>query len=588
MPANKFFVIPELVYLMSQYLSLQDILHLLHTNRQLHKSCAPLFYETLDLRSSAKFSRLFESREGLKAMSRNVHHVRHIWADDIYRLYCGLWDHTTGKSLLLDDNNGTSMLASDVPRAQTTRLTRLECHMYTGGSVKYYVFFPLYALTLGLAAANPHLGHLDISAKVFSNEVSLQALQEILNSCPPSVECIKLGFTIVDQPFKGGPSIVKQEPLRNLKRMHLPVSKTGYPAQVLCAILEQCPMLEAWSIPCLSNMGQGGPIANTIRKHCPRLRDLSIDGTRESWRFESAIRIMGEIGPQHLESALRSNTIVAILSTCEALKHLAIITVDPRNKCAITLEDAITLKWACERIQHLEMLVDIGQRRIGFTNRFDVTKDSRAELWWRQFEAFYIQIGCLTRLKALDLKIGDSVNGGNIGRATYFYKISFPRMLSLQDNGQGNQGYLSCLAGLRELRELRGSVYADTSKGDLIHPAIHEALPHYSIFIPVLGHHVYAGLNALVLQYVRFTLFNAPELVNKAYINIKRVLQSKPGIEHLTHGVHQNGGESLEYICTMESKGSSTTHLTDVLTFLKPIFCPAYILVSSRPRSSHA
>ncbi|KAF9101797.1 hypothetical protein BGX27_011329 [Mortierella sp. AM989] len=70
----------------------------------------------------------------------------------------------------------------------------------------------------------------------------------------------------------------------------------------------------------------------------------------------------------------------------------------------------------------------------------------------------YKQIGSMARLKVLDLKRQDTYS-----ESDYQEKL-LPRLLTLRDDELGATGCLSMLAGLTELRELRGSVRGDTSE----------------------------------------------------------------------------------------------------------------------------
>ncbi|KAG9071832.1 hypothetical protein KI688_006048 [Linnemannia hyalina] len=81
---------------------------------------------------------------------------------------------------------------------------------------------------------------------------------------------------------------------------------------------------------------------------------------------------------------------------------------------------------------------------------------------WEMLGKFYSQIGSLTELRVLDLRSAASIHIPTEVDSNHMQEIAFeedclPGMLILEDPSK-RLGYLSKLAGLTKLRELRGSI----------------------------------------------------------------------------------------------------------------------------------
>ncbi|KAF9149795.1 hypothetical protein BG015_008374 [Linnemannia schmuckeri] len=85
---KKFFDIPELLNLLTTYLTLKDVLNLVLTSRRMHRLVTPTLYQDLEVPHGREF-RMFTSFPALHALARNVQHVRMlmIGVDELAYLY---------------------------------------------------------------------------------------------------------------------------------------------------------------------------------------------------------------------------------------------------------------------------------------------------------------------------------------------------------------------------------------------------------------------------------------------------------------------------------------------------------------------
>ncbi|KAG0361389.1 hypothetical protein BC939DRAFT_476099 [Gamsiella multidivaricata] len=521
MSTKQFFSLPELMALLAPYLSLHDVSQLRQTNYLLYETYTPQLYRFLPLLEEDRFVQLWHNSKNARALVQNAYHVRQLEAKAAFLgvLYPRNRDEANGSDC------STSQPETKLPTIQFVRLTRLHCSMDYERTYPRSYLTQAHLPPLWLAAANPALTHLCISGlNLMDDDTILRDLRRTLGqlsrlthlrlttgrqhdrttlrtffsvfcSLPPAIECLQFKYSMVRMEGMEAAWTLRQGPLENLKELHMPTFHPGYGAQLICAVLEICPALERWDVPHLSAAGID-TVASTLQRCCPLLRHLSV---HDSWAQENIVMIMDTMRQQYLRTCsikdyfegpdnrmtvalqkhstaltrirfsgtqvFRSDSIHAILSTCDALEHLVITGLHPW-KVAISLEDAMTSHWVCERIQHLSIAVKMGHTRKDDEYVRGGTGDLlEEEQYWKGVEAFYTKIGCLTNLRVLDLKLGINVEGdyGTVQRWAYRYQdVSLPRLLALEDLKEGKRGYMSCLAGLKELRELRGSVYANT------------------------------------------------------------------------------------------------------------------------------
>ncbi|KAK3846570.1 MAG: hypothetical protein J3R72DRAFT_486826 [Linnemannia gamsii] len=182
---------------------------------------------------------------------------------------------------------------------------------------------------------------------------------------------------------------------------------------------------------------------------------------------------------------LSDEVIRSILGTCAVLERLELSDRSDRQAVA-SLSELVAYKWVCTDLKYLRMTIDWG----GFSDptpshlpAYYVRRSNSPPLplseqdkeVWEQLEGLYRQIGSLVRLEVLDL----SVYFGRMNRNPYqpidptnewsqhfpTFDTSFrspdrfPLLLSLGTHASGRQGYLSWLSGIKNLKELRGSVH---------------------------------------------------------------------------------------------------------------------------------
>ncbi|KAG0292337.1 hypothetical protein BGZ96_004297 [Linnemannia gamsii] len=177
---------------------------------------------------------------------------------------------------------------------------------------------------------------------------------------------------------------------------------------------------------------------------------------------------------------MTSKSILTILELCEALevfkKHL-----DPNSgDLFMALRDAVSATWVCKRIRHLELTIGIPEaHQAPYYARHDeiplVLSDDEQRLFTK-LEKFYTQIGDLTELEYLDLRVIENSHNGedneddNANDASVTLPLSsidsylyddgtldclLPGLLSLPNNNTGKPGFLHLLSGWTKLKELR-------------------------------------------------------------------------------------------------------------------------------------
>ena len=117
--------IPELVDLVASHLSKNDMSSLMKTSRHMQQSVTPAFYRDLSTYHSkleTGGSNLWESPEGLRALARNIRHVR-IWrSGGFFFVY---YFHATAAH---NDNDNSNDNGSEPPSSSSQEETRQQQH----------------------------------------------------------------------------------------------------------------------------------------------------------------------------------------------------------------------------------------------------------------------------------------------------------------------------------------------------------------------------------------------------------------------------------------------------------------------------
>ncbi|KAG0295771.1 hypothetical protein BGZ96_011006 [Linnemannia gamsii] len=300
-------------------------------------------------------------------------------------------------------------------------------------------------------------------------------------------------------------------PLEHLKRLVLPGMRLGYRTEAIDWVVEQCPALEAFDVPCFANASVGDAVSSLLQERCPKIRHLSVRRPYLGYRGGGAMSVMEKIPEQRLETfyfkgymdewplqlelaicrhtetlreirfvlcrKMNSSTLKTILTSCQALVHLEIQGTHLSN-IHLSLEDAIDSAWACHHLENLHIAIDMGQHE-GFslsasqiletssagggsmTLTLDEETDEDELVYWESLETLYRMIGSLTRLTVLNLKV---LTFDSRGKELDYTSTTIPGLLTLGDGSYHRPGFLSLLGNLTRLRELRGAVRADTPK----------------------------------------------------------------------------------------------------------------------------
>ncbi|KAF9902689.1 hypothetical protein EC991_004612 [Linnemannia zychae] len=244
---------------------------------------------------------------------------------------------------------------------------------------------------------------------------------------------------------------------------------------------------------------------------------------------------------------LSDEVIQSILGTCVILERLELSDRLGRQAVA-NLSKLVACRWVCTGLKHLRITIDWGQ----FTGPTpphlpaDYLRQSNSpsppkplseqdKVIWEQLEKLYKQIGSLIHLEVLEL----SVYFGRMSRNPYqpsdqnvespvhipTLDTSFrspdrlPLLLSLGVHASGRCGYLSWLSGLKNLKELRGSVHLGNPENamTLRQPELEWMVEHW----PKLR----------VLELLPYQVVPPVRIDNEDYAHVDWLLKRKPGLD---------------------------------------------------------
>ncbi|KAF9549199.1 hypothetical protein EC957_004499 [Mortierella hygrophila] len=78
-----------------------------------------------------------------------------------------------------------------------------------------------------------------------------------------------------------GALVLREKPLENLKRLVLPGMRFGYKTEAIDWVVEQCPALEAFDVPCFADASVGDAVSSLLQK---RTNYLTLeDATDSEW-----------------------------------------------------------------------------------------------------------------------------------------------------------------------------------------------------------------------------------------------------------------------------------------------------------------
>ncbi|KAG0380775.1 hypothetical protein BGX24_005156 [Mortierella sp. AD032] len=484
----------------------------------------PCFWYHLEIVPEAQIIRLIKSPEAFSALVRNFDRIRSLKTtlvflcfqyvaalDPSYRSYMyeveplPLFTHLNRLDLNLQSLYGGRYLGFAVSMYNTAPLVLTACWLFGLNpgltDVRLHGFdvpTPLSIRVLARSISKLHnLKNLELKANSLPTfyDVAL-----VFFALPQSIVSFKwkgelthfaplpdLDMSLNDPDWYEGLIVQRAEPLQNLKTLELP---TGYLHHQLKHIFKHCPVIETLEFPFV-NLTDGDCVfmAEDIKATCQRIRHVYVGRQYRDGRGRCLLGVTETLPRHQLETLqftgirdeapgrlvltvtshseslrrivfqeairLQSNGIQEILTSCRGLNHLEISGVR-HSRLAITLSDAIAAPWVCSSLKYLGLSVDLGVYNVPQTGEDDETKR------WIALETFYRQLGTLTKLEILDLKsVGIRVNLVETEIDLSIESKVFPRLLILENKATDRRGYLSMLAGLRELRELRGSVRLD-------------------------------------------------------------------------------------------------------------------------------
>ncbi|KAF9128067.1 hypothetical protein BGX30_014483 [Mortierella sp. GBA39] len=289
------------------------------------------------------------------------------------------------------------------------------------------------------------------------------------------------------------------------------------PDEIL-AVFKHCPNIRTLKVPSVS-LGQKEltRLATAIAACCPHIRTLSIldssdgylltrlmevmpahtlekvklanfkyrlDSTTTRLIFANHARSLRTIDLRHTTD-MSSKNMVTILELCEALEEFKKHPDWSSGDDFMTLQDAVSVTWACRRIRHLELTIGIPEVLAPARLEEEEEEEERSlvlsndeQRLFTKLEKLYTQLGGFIDLEYLDLRAIEYVEPNNNQVQTgspptpfdnhspddETHNNTFPAMLSLPNTETGKPGYLHLLRGWTKLKELRGSVSVETEE----------------------------------------------------------------------------------------------------------------------------
>ncbi|KAF8944561.1 hypothetical protein BGZ47_004061 [Haplosporangium gracile] len=312
--------------------------------------------------------------------------------------------------------------------------------------------------------------------------------------------------------------ILREGPLLHLKELELPIHKDMQLSEY-GRILEHCPYIDTFSLlPIYPNsVPVIKEVAPLVKRYCRYIRHIKARKEASDWYSWNPVDILDGVHStlesflveyydqgydqasedlvmssfQRHSTTLRdvrlsscqrlSNAVIgSILTTCAALERLEIC--NRANNCAVAkLPEIVAHEWVCTGLKHLELTIDWGQFKDPTPTHlpaYYLQHSSSAPLdqdqeQWNLLERLYGQIGSLVELEVLNLSAyinrmhinqyepenyRHGIVCGGVFDMSFRSNDRFPLLLSLGVHG-GRRGYLDWLSGLRNLKELRGSVH---------------------------------------------------------------------------------------------------------------------------------
>ncbi|KAG0275270.1 hypothetical protein BGZ96_003852 [Linnemannia gamsii] len=290
-----------------------------------------------------------------------------------------------------------------------------------------------------------------------------------------------------------GPTIKRTEPLMRMSDWNLIVTGNEYiSAEVLLPLFKLFPELTSMDVPAIDNKDTNylSSIAFRILEACPRLKHLSkwdIQADEEGRMMFAFLEQMKENTLESLQflqyteelqslvwgldyhnksvksiilnecQSMSATSIAWIFFQCPALEVFK-ISINYDSEFEIPRDVLVRQEWASTKFKELKLFVQLDE---------EVLEPSYPMSdWTNGMERFCRQIGALTQLRVLDLKVAVEKDSRNRDGDYITYKDkTFPGLLTLEDRGKGCLGWLQLLSGLKDLEELHGSFNLDVMLG---------------------------------------------------------------------------------------------------------------------------
>ncbi|KAK3837690.1 MAG: hypothetical protein JOS17DRAFT_786799 [Linnemannia elongata] len=243
----------------------------------------------------------------------------------------------------------------------------------------------------------------------------------------------------------------------------------GCSNEVVRAIFEKYPNIEQLHLPNICGTNDVDDLAKTIVALCPKLRTLQFYGEGRDTNIEFPFKVLEALPEQQVEQVCIRNFHIELdeqMARSVFLRHSATLHTLILQGCSLT--DSAAIRTVLTEIKHLRLLVRINEphtepelsRPAYFRREAPVELSPIETRYFEPLEHFYRQIGKLTELRHLDLRMDKmGPNGERQSDIPTCSEVSFPGLLNI---GMGRPGYLELLGGLSKLKQLCGSVFATT------------------------------------------------------------------------------------------------------------------------------
>lgn len=343
-------------------------------------------------------------------------------------------------------------------------------------------------------------------------------LKSLLYGCPDNLESFSLVYDFIEEPedyedkelykegaeLEGavstllGPVIERQEPLRRLAEWRLNVNDKNIDRDTFISLLRFLLELTSMDIPSIDSPEDGArELVARVAKACPKLKGLSKHHVYKDYGGTMMIAFLQNMPTNTVETVqigafdegrdqfdeglvvqkesvksiifdecamISIGTISWIFSWCSALEVFRISTND-WSRFTIPLRDLVSREWASNKLRKLKLSVLLDKEQESLDEENIVVSDPMPQ-WTIGLERLYRQIGALTQLRILDLRVAEEEGSRNYSDFPTAYKHkTFPGMMTLEDRTAGRLGWLQLLGGLRNLEGLYGSFNLDAMQG---------------------------------------------------------------------------------------------------------------------------